>query len=177
MKPSDARSGNRSCPGFSLVEVMISLAISAMLLAAVAAAFSASTAAVENNDQFFRASQSARVALNLMLTEIRRCNAVNVPSATRIDMITADLQDLSFVYTYDSTRQTGKLMLIKNDTGAQYTLADHVAAMTFANDTALGAGNVTYVARVAIAMNVENKDNQVRLAGSAAPRRVLVYKS
>src|SRR5687768_3027694 len=58
--------------GMSLVEVMISLAISATLLAAVAAAFSASASAIEINDQFVRASQAARISVNQVMSEIRK---------------------------------------------------------------------------------------------------------
>ena len=51
----------RSRLGLSLAEVMISLAISSSLLVAVAAAFSSSSKAIENNDQFTRAAQAAQV--------------------------------------------------------------------------------------------------------------------
>ncbi len=66
---SSRRFIKKSRKGLSLAEVMISLAISAMLLTAVAAAFTASSEAIEQNDQFFRASQAARVSMNQILTE------------------------------------------------------------------------------------------------------------
>ncbi|HEX2973414.1 MAG TPA: prepilin-type N-terminal cleavage/methylation domain-containing protein, partial [Tepidisphaeraceae bacterium] len=53
------RSWLRPRRGLSLVEVMISLVICSLLLTAVATAFRASTMAIEDNDQFFRASQAA----------------------------------------------------------------------------------------------------------------------
>jgi len=91
---------------------MISLAISAMLLTAVAAAFSASSEAIEINDQFFRASQAARVSMNQILTEIRRANAVQVPANNKsLSMITFDNKDRT--YSFDSAAQ--KLKLITND--------------------------------------------------------------
>src|SRR5205085_1130645 len=64
--------------GLSIIEVMISLTISAFLLVAVAAAYSASADAVEMNDKFFRATQAGRVTMNQVLTEIRRADAVQV---------------------------------------------------------------------------------------------------
>src|SRR5213083_3082890 len=64
--------------GLSLVEVMISLAITSFLLVAVAAAYSASADAVEMNDRFFRATQAGRVTMNQLLTEIRRADSVQV---------------------------------------------------------------------------------------------------
>ena len=62
--------------GLSLAEVMISLAITSMLLTAIAAAFQSSSQVIENNDRFFRATQSARVAINQITTEVRRCDAI-----------------------------------------------------------------------------------------------------
>ena len=67
--------------GLSLPEIMIGLAITVLLLTATAAAFNASAQAVSMNDKFFRASQSARVSLNQVLTEIRRCDAVSVTTS------------------------------------------------------------------------------------------------
>src|SRR5215212_2456647 len=97
--------------GLSLAEVMISLAISAMLLTAVAAAFTASAEAIEQNDEFFRASQAARVSMNQILTEIRRANAVQVPATNKsLSMLTWDNKDRT--YSYDSG--TKKLKLITN---------------------------------------------------------------
>src|SRR4051812_14624612 len=64
--------------GLSMAELLISLAISAMLLTAVAAAYSASASAIEMNDQFFRASNSARVSMNKILSELRKCKSADV---------------------------------------------------------------------------------------------------
>lgn len=169
---NNMRAKTPSRHALSLIEVMISLTITAMLLTAVAAAFSASTAAIENNDQFFRACQSARVALNLMLTDVRRSTAVAVPSSTQINLITADSQDLSFAYAPN----TSTLKLIKNATAQEYVLARNVKSFSLTDDTAIGAGGVTYVARISISITVEIADNQITLSGSAAPRRVQTYK-
>ena len=70
-----------------IIEVMISVAISASLLLAVAAAFKASSDAINRNDEYFRCSQAGRIALNQMLTEIRRADAVQVTGTTAVDVI------------------------------------------------------------------------------------------
>lgn len=156
----------------SLIEVMISLAISAMLLTAVAAAFSASTSAVEHNDQFFRACQAARVSLNLILTEVRRSNAVDVPSSSQINLITADGEDLSYIYDQNSHT----LKLVKNATAQEFVLSRNVNALSFTSDISTGAGGVTFVSRVSASLTVEVQDNRVSLTGSTAPRRAQTYK-
>jgi type II secretory pathway pseudopilin PulG len=60
--------------GLSIAEVMISLAITSMLLTAIAAAFHSSSQIITENDEFFRATQAARVCLNQILTEVRRAD-------------------------------------------------------------------------------------------------------
>jgi type II secretory pathway pseudopilin PulG len=156
--------------GLSLAEVMISLAISAMLLTAVAAAFSASSEAIEQNDTFFRASQAARVSMTQILTEIRRANAVQVPASNKsLSMITFDNHDRT--YSYDSAAQ--KLKLITNDilTDPDYTLASNCTSATFDADTITDAGGIKHVVRVAVTVIVKVDRNAIRLTGSAAPRK------
>jgi hypothetical protein len=153
---------------------MISLAISAMLLTAVAAAFTASSDAIEQNDTFFRASQAARVSMTQILTEIRRANAVNAPAGTltglkSLSMITHDSKDRT--YSYDTAAQ--KLKLITNDvlTDPDYTLASNCTSTTFDFDTFTDAGGIKHVSRVAVTIVVKVDKNTIRLTGSAAPRR------
>jgi prepilin-type N-terminal cleavage/methylation domain-containing protein len=161
--------------GLSLVEVMISLAISAMLLTAVAAAFTASSDAIEVNDEFFRASQAARVSMNQILTEIRRANAVQVPTSNKtLSMMTHDGKDRT--YTYDSNAK--KLKLITNDvtTDPDYTLAGNCSTATFDVDTYKDTGGITHVVRVSVTICVQVGRNQIRLTGSAAPRKEQVWQ-
>jgi len=162
--------------GLSLAEVMISLAISAMLLTAVAAAFTASSDAIEINDQFFRASQAARVSMTQILTEIRRANAVQAPLPTgpqtglkSLSLWTHDAKDRT--YSYDVAAQ--KLKLITNDvlTDPDYTLASNCTAATFDFDTFADGAGVRHVSRVAVTITVRVDKNTIRLTGSAAPRR------
>src|SRR5205085_1077278 len=103
----------QSRKGLSLAEVMISLAISAMLLTAVAAAFTASSEAIEQNDEFFRASQAARVSMNQILTECRRCKNVKWPGATSTDLSMIGHDGNLRDYFYDATKK--KLQLITSD--------------------------------------------------------------
>jgi type II secretory pathway pseudopilin PulG len=165
---STHRPSRRLRRGLSVVEAVISLAIAAMLLTAVGTAFSASVAAINNNDQFFRATQSARVTLNQVLTEVRRAHAVNV-AGNKVDLVTYDNRDISYVY--DST--AGTLRLVTNDstTDADYVLTSGLTSFSATSDTALATGGISYVTRVSLSLTVETGGNQVRLSGSAAPRR------
>src|SRR5438874_12215404 len=73
--------------GLSLVEALIALAITAMLLTSVAASFHASTAAIEMNDQFYRAQQGARVSMNQILDQVSRCQS-GVVDTSSLDLTT-----------------------------------------------------------------------------------------
>src|SRR5436190_21986916 len=90
--------------GLGLVEVMISLASTATLLTAVAAAFRASGDAIDINDHFFKATQSARVSLARMLTQVRRGTPATDTTGTSLHLLTDGGQDVN--YDYDATTQT-----------------------------------------------------------------------
>jgi type II secretory pathway component PulJ len=159
--------------GLSIVEVMISLTIAAMLLTAVAAAFTASSDVIDHNDQFFRACQAARVSMNLMLTHVRRADAVQPITGTDIDLFypNPDTSQPSFSYTYRYDDPGDRILFINNDDGKEYRLASNVTSCSFASETdAIGA-----VVRVTIALTVKVGDNSIRLSGSAAPRRSQTY--
>lgn len=159
--------------GLSLVEVMISLAISSLLLAAVASAYHASASVIEHNDEFFRASQAARVTMNQILTEIRRCQAVQATSS-RIDMIMHDGKDRSYRYESGAKR----IVLVTNDItdDPDYALASNVIAAKFSSDSEPDPlTGINRVVRITLNLTIRVNRNQVQLTGSAAPRRALVY--
>jgi len=148
--------------GLSLVEAMISLAITALLLSGVAMAYHASTAAIEMNDQFFRATQAARVSLNQILDQVRKCQSGVVDSGS-LDLTTDGGQ--TRLFWLDGSN----LMLTMNapDTSvaSSYRLASNVKTLQFATD----GKSISMVVTVAVG------PNQVTLCGSAFPRRLMTY--
>src|SRR3982750_1159937 len=86
--------------GMGLMEAMIALAITAALLTGVAMAFVASSAAVSNNDQFFRATQASRISLNRILTQVRRGTVDTNSTSTSLHLLTDTNQD--YTYNYDT---------------------------------------------------------------------------
>jgi Tfp pilus assembly protein PilW len=163
--------------GLSLAEIMIGLAITVLLLTAAAAAFNASAQAVSMNDKFFRASQSARVSLNQLMVEIRRCDAVAVNS-TYMDVIrpTEELTpgEVFRRFTYDSANQklTVQIFQAGNVGGPVRTLANNVTNVTFGPaDMVKDANQAWVVVRVPVMVTVTVGDNAITLNGAAAPRR------
>ena len=158
---------SKSRRGLSLAEVMISLAISAMLLTAVAAAFTASSDAIETNDEFFRASQAARVSMNQILTEIRRAKVINKDASNSKVLAMTCYDDKNRDYIYDTAAK--KLMLVTSDPMApNYTLASNCTDARFAYDNPSGL----LIVRVSVTVTVQVGKNTIRLTGSAAPRKV-----
>jgi prepilin-type N-terminal cleavage/methylation domain-containing protein len=150
--------------GISLVEMMITLVIMATLMTAVAAAYSASTKAIQINDQFFRASQSGRVCLNQLLSEIRQCATVEVTQKTL--SIVPTTGTTAKVYTYSPDKKQ-LLLAVTDVNGTTYhALASNISAMSFTG----GSGNV------GINITVTVGGNAVALSGSVTPRRAVVYK-
>ena len=167
--------------GLSIVEVMISLTISAFLLVAVAAAYNASADAVEMNDKFFRATQAGRVTMNQLLTEIRRADSVQV-FTDHIDIIRPQPSRLPNEtyrsFSYDAAAKQMKLQIFYVSPPApapqspKYTLARNVEAAMFGPaETQLDANNTLVVTRVPVQLVVRIGSNEVRLSGASGPRR------
>jgi len=152
--------------GLTLVDATISLAICAMLLTAVAWAYSASSSAIERNDEFFRASNAARVSLQQILSEVRRCQTMSFNPATpeRLNVVTA--AGAEYTYRYDSASRT--LLLVNNDdpTDLGHAMARDITALSFSGDSS----------SICLTLTVSINGTPVTLSGSAVPRRKVTYQ-
>lgn len=148
--------------GMSLAEVLIGLAITASLLTAVAAAFQASAAGITHNDQFTRASQAARVSVNQVMAQVRKCQS-GVVADTSLEL-TDDAGNVT-TYTFDET--SNKLTFTYDDiVPVTRTMASNVKRVAFATD-----GKT-----ITMTVNVTIGTNTVTLNGSAFPRRMMTYE-
>jgi prepilin-type N-terminal cleavage/methylation domain-containing protein len=153
--------------GFTIAELLIVLAITGILLAAVAVALNASIINYQQNEDIFKAVNSARQALSRITSQLRTGYWVD-PNATsnECSFFTADAQDIT--YQYSST--DNKLYLITNSDGQQYTLCDNVASMSFIKtptDDALDCKSVQ------MSMTVQSGNVQRTLSAAAVIRRNL----
>jgi len=162
---------NTNVPGFTLVELLVALAITAMLLAAVAVAFNASVINYRENEEIYKAINSARQALFRITSQLRTATAAdpNAP-ANECTLITADGQDLT--YRYDGTAKVLYLVTNGNLTDPDYKLCENVETMTFTKDIVV-EGAVIKVRSVQIAMTVTAGDTEERLSAAAVIRRNL----
>lgn len=168
-----AARSRRRC-GLGLVEALVALAITAMLLTAAAAAFCASSNAVKINDQFFRASQAARISINRMLTQCRKGTVLTTSTSTNLNFNTDLMKDVSYVY--DSTNH--ELLFVTNDitTDPDYPLAHNITACTFqyVHGTNPASGG-DCIARVVVTLTVTVGNDSITLCGSAAPRAMIAF--
>ena len=117
--------------GLSLVEAMLSLAISAPCWSPSPPPFPASAAAIETNDRFFRATQAARVTIAQIVNDVRQCQSGSFTS-TECDIFTTAAQHR--VYFYNATEQKLQMKLTDLNPIPVYTLAHDVVSATFNSD-------------------------------------------
>jgi prepilin-type N-terminal cleavage/methylation domain-containing protein len=165
--------------GFSFLEMVIAVAISTVLLLAVTGAFVSSSKAVQANDQFFRATQAARVTMTQMVGEIRRGDAVQVSKdGLQMDVIraasarSADETYRRFTYDPAEKRMTLQIFYASALPSKVYTLASSVESASFGPpEMGYDSRNNFVVTRVPLKVTVRINNEQIILHGAAGPRR------
>ena len=115
---------------FSVVELLIALAISALLMTAIAVAFNSSVINYQQNEDLYRTINNARQALFRITTQLRTGYWINPDDPNNsCSFYTADNKNI----TYEYRSADKKLYLITNyDTSdPDYLLCDNVTAMSF----------------------------------------------
>lgn len=159
--------------GFTLVEVLLSLAISAVILSAVAVAFNASAVTYQKNQELYAVVNNGRQALLRMTAQLRTgfsvdpnapANQCNFFAVTGADP--NSIQDL----TYDFRSSDNTLYLITNSDSAEYVLCTGVQSLTF---TRLLTADASDCRGVTVTMTVQSGDQQKTLSSAVAIRRNL----
>lgn len=151
--------------------MLIALALAGMILAAVAVAINASATNYQQNEDIFKAVNSARQALFRMTSQLRTASAVD-PAApsNECTMITSAGENITYRYNSGDN----KLYLITNDdlSDSDYVLCDNVTAMT-CTKTWVVVDAVTIVKSVQISITVASDDVQKTISAAATIRRNL----
>ena len=162
---------NKFESGFTLAELLVSLAITGILLAAIAVAFNASVINYRENEDIAKAVSDTHQALSRITTNLRTALAVdpNAP-ANQCTMVTSGGDDIT--YQYNSA--DNKAYLVTNDdlSDSDYVLCDNVAAMSFQKAT-VTVDSVTYVKSVQISMTVGDGSGQRTVSAAAVIRKNL----
>ena len=161
--------------GFTLVELMVSMAISLAVLAAIAGTFTAQTRQNSAEEQLGQMQQNVRGALDLMIREIQMAgykpasgafNGIQTSAATtlriKLDLdssgVETDGTTDDITYSFDSS--TGLITRTLNNTGSSATLADNITAFSFTYLDANGASTTTNTAVRKITINITARTAQ-----------------
>ncbi len=160
----------RNKRGFTIVELLLALAIGAMLLVAVAAAFNASAMNYQENEAIFNTINTARQALLRMTSQLRTSEGVDPNSpAKECSFYTSAGEDIT--YQYRSADK--KLYLITNSDGQEYVLCDNVADMTFDSTSEVNDEGLLVCKSVQIFITVEYGNLQRTVSSAVVIRRNL----
>ena len=176
MTPEEATIENRKSKianakaGFTIAELLIALAISAILLVAVAVAFNASAVNYQQNEDIFKVVNSARQALFRMTSQLRTADAVaHDAPINECSFITAADENI----TYQFRSAENKLYLITNIDSNEYVLCDNVTAMTFTKTAVVNEEGWWIVQSVQISITVASNNVEKTISAAAAIRRNL----
>lgn len=182
---------------FTIVELLLSLAILAMLMAAVAVAFDASMKNFQANEAIYETSKVGRQAMMRIINDLRSARAVNVTGtvaaygdtqygviaqgrglgwvgddAYSCSLINAAGQ--AFCYRYEPAVKT--LWLDDNDNAESYVLCRNVQSVTFTRSVLTGgAADPDRVQSVRISLRLSDDGDDVTqtLAAASVVRRNL----
>jgi Tfp pilus assembly protein PilW len=173
MPPRSLGQVNRRRSGLGLVEAMVALAICAALLTAVAGAFSAASKAITENDEFFQATHTGRVALNRILTQVRRGSVDSASTVSSLHLITDTGADIT--YSYNASTKLVSMIVSSNGVSTSYPLARNIGACQFQYQSGTDYAGNSCVSRVSLMLTIKVDNNQVLLSGSGTPRRNIAF--
>ena len=157
----------KSAVGFTIAELLIALAITGMLLAAMAVAFNASVTGYRENEDIFKTINDARQALTRITTQLRTAEFVDPCSpVNECSFFTADESDITYLFR----DADDKLYVITNSDGNEYVLCENVTSMSFIKTPTDDGSDCK---NVQISMTVQNGNIQKTIAAAAVVRRNL----
>ena len=136
---------------FTLVEMLICLAVVGVILTAVAIAFDACVANYEANKGISDSIIKANQALSRITADLRCAADVCEPSAepnNQCTMITAEGDEI----TYRFDQAEGKLYLVKN--GTEHILCEGISSVAFEKKTGINESGLQCVKSVQIILTV-----------------------
>ena len=163
---SNVKQSNRKA-AFTIVELLLAMAIAGMLLVAVAVAFNASATNYRENEEIFKTINTARQALTRITSQLRTSTMVDpIAPSNECSFFTSAGDDVT--YRYDSGQ--GRLYLRTNSDGQQYVLCENVVDMSFSKTPTDDGSDCK---SVQISITVTSGDTQRTISTAAVIRRNL----
>jgi len=165
--------------GFTLVEILLALTVSALLLAAIATAMHASLVSFKENQQIAEATQTARSILSRMTRDIRTAEAISYTTDSLRIIPPIDGSGITEIqYEFTGTGLTYRVTKNGVQTSAALVAADDdVQVYSFAIVPEMGQDweGFDCVKSLALQITFEIDGKRFPHAASARPRRNMVY--
>ena len=160
--------------GLGLVELLISLAITAMLLTSVGMAFHASLKTVDENQEIASATRSVRIILHRMMAEVRRAEAVQCQT-NRISILPNLAHSSDPRIEYEWINGTLWYSRVGGASSGKWPIlgpADGVVIEQFniGSQTALDGEGAIYTKSITVSMDVQVDSNHFTVTASTNPR-------
>lgn len=170
-----ARRAFRGRAGFTIVEILIATALSAIVMAGLCAAVHATVQTATADTAMLDASGKARLALGQIERSVRKADAVVQTSPTRLD--TVDDSGNATAYVYDAATQRLNYIIGTGATATTVVLARNVTAMTFvAESEADPDTQVQRIVHLTTSLTVTADGESHTFTTSVAPRKARVYQ-
>jgi len=164
---------------FTIIEVLLSLAILAILLSAVALSMQGGVECFDENEEISQLIQTSQVVLNRMMSEIRTAQAVDtdthwigiIPPENDDGITNIEYELVDGVLYYRQTingEQTSQELISSDDVAK-------VVSFTVSRETAIGEDDLIYTKSVTATLKLQAGDNRFTITTSACPRRNMSY--
>jgi prepilin-type N-terminal cleavage/methylation domain-containing protein len=155
--------------GFTVAELLVALAVMAILLTAVAVAFNAAAINYNENTEMYNAINTGRNAMLRMTNELRTAEPNSIPlseASTQCSFI--DAKGRISKYRYDSSNKQLWLDYLDGGSSRSALICNDVTAMTWTRWPTTGI-----VKGVQMSMTVTAGNNHQTIAGAVVLRRML----
>jgi len=166
-------------PGVTLPELLISLALLAMLLLAVAVAMQGVCVGYAENRRIAEVTQTARVVLHRMMKEVRTAEAID-SAPQRISIIPPDNEDGLTAIEYQLVDGTLYYRQTVNGTESSHPIISSAGEVQIddfqvSRETAIDGEGLTYTKTLTAKLSLKVGANPFRVTASACLRRNLTY--
>jgi prepilin-type N-terminal cleavage/methylation domain-containing protein len=169
----------RKNTGFTIVEMLVAVAILAMLLTSVAVALHGSLVSYRENEKIAETMQVARVVLNRLVSEVRTADAVESDSQ-RVTIIPPVNPEhvTEMEYELDGGVLYYRRVVMGTEESQAFISSDEnvqVEAFNVTRETDVDGEGVTYTASLTVQLILRSGANCFPLTASACPRRNQEY--
>jgi prepilin-type N-terminal cleavage/methylation domain-containing protein len=154
---------------FTLIEMLLSLAIMAVVLTAVAVAFNGSAVNLSENKEIYQGTTVARMALTRMANQLRTASSIATTTAGNV----LDFYDINNARNYLHYNSGTKALYVDTAGRTNVLLCENVKSVTFTPTLGLDSYNHNVVQNVKIQMTISSGNNDANMATSVTIRKAM----